>query len=69
MYSIPWMIRRQPYCPERPPHNSLVERRQSDEANRVLGILRGHDGQRPMGKFGQDAGITPLLFLEGHLGF
>ncbi len=34
----------------------------------VWGWLRGHDGQRPMGKFGQDAGVTPLLFFEGHPG-
>ncbi len=26
----------------------------------VWGLLGGHDGQRPMGKFGQDAGVTPL---------
>ncbi len=25
----------------------------------VWGSLGGHDGQRPMGKFGQDAGVTP----------
>jgi len=44
-------------APERPPHTSLlVERRQSDEANHYIwGWLGGHDGQRPMGKFGQDA--------------
>ncbi len=36
----------------------------------VWGWLGGHDGQRPMGKFGQDAGVTPLLFFEGHtMGF
>ncbi len=23
---------------------------------------------RPMGKFGQDAGVTPLLFFKGHIG-
>ncbi len=34
----------------------------------VRGWLGGHDGQRPMGKFGQDAGVTPLLFFEGHPG-
>ncbi len=32
----------------------------------VWGCLGGHDGQRPVGKFGQDAGVTPLLFFEGH---
>ncbi len=34
----------------------------------VWELLGGHDGQRPMGKFGQDAGVTPLLFFEGHPG-
>ncbi len=51
-------------APERPPHTSLlVERRQSNEANRCTGLLGGHDGQRPMGKFGQNAGFTPLSTL------
>ncbi len=31
-------------------------------------MIRGHDGQRPMGEFGQDAEVTPLLFFEGHPG-
>ncbi len=30
--------------------------------------LGSHNGQRPMGKFGQDAGVTPLLFFKGHPG-
>ncbi len=34
----------------------------------VCGLLGGHDGQRSMRKFGQDAGVTPLLFFEGHPG-
>ncbi len=34
----------------------------------VWGWLGGHDGQRPVGEFGQDAGVTPLLFFEGHPG-
>ncbi len=34
----------------------------------VWGWLGGHDGQRPMGKFGLDARVTPLLFFEGHPG-
>ncbi len=34
----------------------------------VWGCVRGHDGQRPIGKFGQDAGVTPLLFFEGQNG-
>ncbi len=35
----------------------------------VRGLLGGHDGQRPMGKFGQYAGVTPLLFSKNILGF
>jgi len=43
---------------ERPTHTSLlVQRRQSDEANKYMGMIR-----RPMGIFGQDAGVAPLLF-------
>ncbi len=34
----------------------------------VWGWLGGHDGQRPVGEFGQDAGVTLLLFFEGHPG-
>ncbi len=34
----------------------------------VWGWLGGHDGQRPMGKFGHDARVTRLLFFEGHPG-
>ncbi len=34
----------------------------------VWELLGGHYGQRPMGKFGQDAGVTPLLFFDGHPG-
>ncbi len=38
----------------------------SDEANQqVLGLLGGHDDHRPIGKFGQDAEVTPLLFSKG----
>ncbi len=35
----------------------------------VCGLLGGHDGQRSMRKFGQDAGVTPLLFSKDILGF
>ncbi len=35
----------------------------------VWGLVGGHDGQRPMGDFGQDAGVTPLLFSKDILGF
>ncbi len=34
----------------------------------VWKLLGGHDGQKPMGKFGQDAGVTPLLYFKGHPG-
>ena len=47
-----------------------MERRQSDEANQqIWGLLGGHDGQRPMSEFGQDAKVTPLLFSKDILGF
>ncbi len=53
-----------------PQHTSLLERRPSDEPNQqIWGLLGGHDGQRPMGKFGQDAEVTPLLFSKDILGF
>ncbi len=35
----------------------------------IWGLLRGHDGQRPMGEFGQDAGVTPILLSKDILGF
>ncbi len=36
-----------------------------DKANQqIRGLLGDHDGQRPVGKFGQDAEVTPLLFLK-----
>ncbi len=35
----------------------------------VWGWLGDHDGQRPMGKFGQDAEVTPLLFSKDIRGF
>ncbi len=34
----------------------------------VWGLLGGHDGQRTMGKFVQDAKVAPLLFFERHPG-
>ncbi len=37
----------------------------SYEANQFMGLLGGHVGQRPMGKFGQE---VLVLFLEGHHG-
>ncbi len=50
--------------PECQPHTSLlVERRQSDEANQYMGMIRS-----PMRKFVSDAGVTPLLFFEGYTG-
>ncbi len=37
--------------------------------SRYMGWLGGHDAQRPMGKFGQDAEVTPLLCSKDILGF
>ncbi len=60
-----WMMRRQPYCARTPTtHQLQVERRQSDEANQCMGMIR-----RPMGKFDQDTGVTPLLFSKNILVF
>ncbi len=55
--------------PERLPHTSLlVERRQSDESQSVYGE-GGHNGQRLMGEFGQDAGLHPYSFSKDILVF
>ncbi len=35
----------------------------------VWGLLGRHDSQRPMGKFGQDAGVQPYSFSKDILGF
>ncbi len=35
----------------------------------VWGWLGGHNGQRPMGEFGQDTRVTPLLFMRSAMGF
>jgi len=44
-------------------------RGESDEANQYMGMIRrGHNGQRPIGKLGQDARVTPLLFFKAHPG-
>ncbi len=56
-------------APDRPPHISY--RWRGDRVMQpisVWGWLGGHDGQKPMRKFGQDARVTPLLFFEGHPG-
>ncbi len=56
-------------APERPPHTSLlVERRQSDEANQCIGMIRRPWWSEASGLVCQDAGVTPLLFFEGHPG-
>ncbi len=54
--------------PERPPHTSYRWRGGVMKPISVWGWLGGHDGQRPMGKFDQDTGVTPLLFFERHPG-
>ncbi len=57
-------MRWQPYCATNAHHTPAYWWR----ADRVMkpisvwGWLGGHDGRRPMGDFGQDAGGTPLLF-------
>jgi len=49
----------EPYC----------TKKQIDAVNQCIiwGWLGGlDDGQKPVGQFGQDAWVTPLLFFEGH---
>ncbi len=64
-----WMMRRQPYCARTP-----ITLQLTGGGDRVMkpisvwGWSGGHDGQRSMGKFGQDAEGTPLLFLKWHHG-
>ncbi len=37
----------------------------NNNSNQCMGMIRSHDGQRPMGEFGLDArGYTPTLFLS-----
>ncbi len=57
-------------APDRSPHTSLWWR--GDRVMKpisVWGRLGGHYGQRPMGQFGLDAEVTPLLFSKDILGF
>ncbi len=64
-----WMMRRQPYCARTPTTHQLTGGEETVmKPISVWGWLGGYDGQRPVGKFGQDAGLTPLLFFEGHPG-
>ncbi len=55
-----WMMRRQPYCTRTPITHQLTGEETVMKPISVWGWLGGHDGQRPMGKFGQD--YTPTLF-------
>ncbi len=56
-----WMMRRQPYCARMPTTHQLTDAEETVmKPISVWGLLGGHDGQRSMGKFGQDAG-DPLL--------
>ncbi len=65
-----WMMRQQPYCARTPTSHQLTGGEETVmKPISVWGWLGGHDGQRPMGKFGQDAGVTPLLFSKDILGF
>ncbi len=51
-----WMMRRQPYCARTTTTHQLTGGEETVmKPISVWGILGGHDGQRPMGKFGQDA--------------
>ncbi len=64
-----WMMRRQPDCARTPTAHQLTGGEETVvKPIRIWGWLGDHDGQRPMGKFDQDARVTPLLFFEGHPG-
>ncbi len=63
-------MRRQPYCARTLTTHQLTRGEETVmKPISVWGWLGGHDGQRPMGEFGQDAGVTPLLFSKDILGF
>ncbi len=56
--------------PERPPHTSLlVERRQSDEANQCMGIIRRPWWSEASGLIWPGCGVTPYSFSKDILGF
>ncbi len=60
---------RQPYCARTPTTPQLTGGEETVmKPISVWGWLGDHVGQRPMGEFGQDAGVTPLLFFERHPG-
>ncbi len=59
-----WMMRRQPYCARTPSTHQLTGGEETVmKPISVWGWL-----SEAMGKFDQDAGVTPLLFFEGHPG-
>lgn len=48
-------------------HHTPTYWRREDRVMKTISIYGDDDdGQRPTGKFGQDAGVTPLLFFKGH---
>ncbi len=63
-------MRRQPYCARTPNTHQLIGGEETMmKPISVWGWLGGHDGQRPVGGFSQDARVTPLLFSKDILGF
>ncbi len=66
-------MRRQPYCSRTPTtHHTPAYRWRGDRLMKpisVWGWLGGHDGQRPMGEFGQDAGLHSYSFSNNIPGF
>ncbi len=60
----PWMMWQQPYCARTPTTHQLIGGEETVmKPISVWGWLRDHDGQRPVGGFAQDTGVTPLLFF------
>ncbi len=66
-----WMMRRQPYCARTPPHTHtslLMERRQSDEVNQCIGMIRRPWWSEDNGQIWRGCRGYTLLFFEGHPG-
>ena len=67
-----WMMQQQPQdygASALTTHQLQVERRERQSQSSGWGLLGGHDWQRPRGQFGQDTGVTPLLFTRSAMGF
>ncbi len=67
-----WMMRQLPQengASALTTHQLQVERRESPRANQVNGDIRGPNDKGHWWEFGQDTGVTPLLFTRSAMGF